>query len=479
LRASLRLTIICLTILVSLGQMPVRADTTPEEKAKACSASEYPLGGLKFLARGDQVVVKVPWLGKTVTDASFCWLTKKDLVAGGTCPATLDAPPPYTIATCTASDDAKNGTKNFNSSALNAAGLASATALIITFNPTQTNVLTDHYLRFDWKEGTTAKNAIMELDSSAAPPDYAADSRYKFWLYTGYTFLRTQNDFKDSFPELRARFESRLLDERLSMMKYHASEYDDLLAGGSKRTAVVEASCVEKCGADANCVAKCPVKFVRVRRPTFAIMRSYGDVGLTGTTVVTTDTGGTAITNKTRRAFDGNVGFGYGRSFLVAPQKSDDTSIFAWLAVVRLGMVSIPGQDADPNANPPKDAIAGATAYSYFIGPRLENETGHYEGAYSELAIGETSQFTRKKVPRLRFDGLLPFNDPGNWFRIALRLQVDSGFPFTTLKKNKDGTPDTSQNQDVAGEIRISALFNIDVMELANRLGVPQRKSGQ
>jgi hypothetical protein len=110
--------------------------------------------------------------------------------------------------------------------------------------------------------------------------------------------------------------------------------------------------------------------------------------------------------------------------------------------------------------------IEGRTAFSYSANVRIENEvgSGNFEGAYFEIGWGESEQFSRKKYPRIRADGLLPIGGSSGLFRFATRVQIDAPRPLARRKAND--LPD-----NLTSEIRISVLLNLDLLELAKRIG--------
>lgn len=194
--------------------------------------------------------------------------------------------------------------------------------------------------------------------------------------------------------------------------------------------------------------------------PHFRVLRLYGETGLTGSEVVDA-TATTTTAARVRQAFTGSVGAGWGWTMPVSTEKRGDTSAFTILGISRLGIQTIPGVDANPTATPPVTGVPGKLAYNWLAGVRIENEKGgNFEGKYFEIGLGESEQFTHKKVPRLRADLMVPFPGDNKLFRSATRMQFDTPTPF-----------DRKENTDPGGEIRISIVFNIDTQELSRRLG--------
>jgi hypothetical protein len=381
---------------------------------------------------------------------------------------------------------------------------ASAETIIIDFVSKEVGRLTQ-YLQLQWKpDGKTDTTKRYEVTVKSDAPDYANDSRYKLWAYTGYTYLRSKNDFHDGFAELLMRFETRWLDERIAMFDHNEDLYNEAVQSGhrcdrsreinklrkevsqklteaqeNETTAAVNAlNAANQKLADARRLAKatgdCPTA-------TFWIVRGYGEAGLTGTAVVASSSQNqpnqTEIGGVTQ-AFGGGVGLGIGKTLLVSRVKETDTRAFSILLLPRLGMISIPAATDPTTHNPiPNTAFS---AFNYSLNFRFENEQaltkedrvltkdekvkgGNFEGAYAEIGWGESEQFSRKKFPRLRFDGLVPIPAGSELFRLALRLQIDAARPFSSKK------PDVPDN--LASEIRISALFNMDIFELFRRIG--------
>src|SRR5205085_6197994 len=141
----------------------------------------------------------------------------------------------------------------------------------------------------------------------------------------GYTYLRSKDDFKDGYPEMLLRTETRWQDQRIYMKHYKPVEYAKIVDTGC----MVDAR-------DAN--GNCP----KWQYPSFPILRLYGDMGLTGTTVVANSSGNSTL-GDIKQTFAANVGVGYGRTLLVSTLKPTDTSAFSAMGVARLGMITIPG----------------------------------------------------------------------------------------------------------------------------------------
>jgi hypothetical protein len=435
------------------------------------------------------------------------WLTEHLLMlpnaSAAAQPVSDSKPFPFTLGFC--GPDPKDKTKPLSQYFVfsdDLSALASAETIIIRFVPNEVGSFV-RYLELQWNKPDDAKVTIkrFKVTGNASVPDYASDSRYKLWAYTGYTYLRSKNNFKDSFAELLTRFETRWLDERIAMMKHHPNSYAAAVRSGRrcdgirtrdsryvnklrKRVQVLsERAEKSKDPDDIQDLAAANEQLASAEDqdcPTakFSIVRIYGEAGLTGTAAVATaspDTPNQTTIGGITRAFSGSAGFGIGKTVLVSSVRSTDTSAFSAMGVLRLGMITVPGA-TDSQGNPLKDdkgnplPDSSFSAFSYTLSFRLENEpslddklkAGNFEGAYAEIGFGESEQFSRKKYPRLRFDGLLPIPSGSDLFRFALRLQIDAARPFAKGKSD--------QPSNLANEIRISALFNMDLLQLGRRI---------
>jgi len=319
---------------------------------------------------------------------------------------------------------------------LTPAAITAADAILIRMDKNTPGIVT-RYLRIEGKDAAgkdLAPAPVYKITVVAGVENFAKDSRYKLWIYTGYTYLRTKSDFKDGYAELLARYETRLYDQRIYMKQYDNEMY--------KKIEEHKCAPTDKCG-----------KF-----PNFRILRLYGETGLTGTAVV--DPNNTSAPTRVRQAFGGSAGIGAGWTLPVSHENPDDTNAFSILGVMRLGILTIPGIDANPTATPPVAATNGKIAYNWMAGVRIENETGgKFEGKYFEIGLGESEQFTRKKVPRLRADLMVPFPGQNDLFNFATRMQFDTATPFNR-----------KTNEEPGGEVRVSIIFNIDVQTLSKRL---------
>ncbi|MCU1231412.1 MAG: hypothetical protein JWO97_4296 [Acidobacteria bacterium] len=387
---------------------------------------------------------------------SMDWRTEDEMMNGGTPSPTFAGRFPLAVGYCTTVNGAASIA--FPTSGTDSTKLRDAAALAVQYAPTETANGQEfvRYLRIKWKEagGTEEKSATYKIVAKSGAPDYASDSRYKLWLYTGYTFMRSKSDFKDGYPELLLRAETRWTDGRIFMMQHSPDKYAVLEKRG--------------CKVELDPSGGCPWR----EAPSFAILRIYGEAGLMGTTIAVNGSDTTTL-GKIKQTFGANVGIGYGHTYLVStrdPKK--DTNAFAALGVVRLGLTTIPGLDkvtaADGTVT--QAATEGRSAFNYSANIRIENEPsfredappGNFEGAYFEFGWGESEQFGRKKFPRLRVDGMLPFGGT-SLLRFAGRLQIDAPRPFASRKSD---SPD-----NLANEIRISIIFNMDLLELGKRIG--------
>jgi len=402
-------------------------------------------------------------------------------------PVSSDPDNPFTLGYCGPSS---NKTLSFSGDFKE---LTTAETVVIRFKTDNQGSAT-RYLTLKWTDSSgKPQTQTYSVTGSAGAPDYANDSRYKIWAYTGYTYLRSQNDFKDSFAELLVRVETRFVDGRIGLRDHDRARYDyavktgqlcDLDAQSPEEIRRLRKKVQKLSAIDIN-EKPDTAKELKIasqelaealgtncRAARFSIWRIYGEAGLTGTTSVTT---GSDSLNKTTiggttEGFTGSAGLGYGRTVLVSALKQTDTSAFSVLFVPRLGLASVPATIDSKTGN---IVTAGFTAFDYSLNARIENEpgldekikAGSFEGAYSEIGFGESQQFSRKKFPRLRYDGLLPVSVGSDIFRFALRVQIDAPRPFAPKKQDP-----TSLTDNLASQIRISALFNLDLLALGKRI---------
>lgn len=468
--------------------------------AEDCAKSDYPKDGIVLQSTGGgpaEFRLKNPIQPladdqkSKIDDKSIkvCWVTEQELLNATPCEkATIPSTPlPVVLGTCSVSAD--KPVDEFPATGFDPARLKTAQALVIRFTPTEP-VQVSRYLRVQWKlkENATPIPSVespllYKVTTNAGAARLDEDSRYKLWLYTGYSFLRSSNDFSDSYPELRLKVETRLADERLAMRVHDPARYARIVAANKYCPAETGPATVtvddktKITGSDLLIVktengetrtTPVPPAGTCTGRPTFKILRLYGETGLTNVSPAAT-TADTVATVRTNQAFDGSFAIGYGRTLLVSPALPSDTNAFSFQVLYRLGITSLPKRTVTDGDNQPT-TFPGEVRYGHYLGARVENEGGHFEGAYTEIGIGQSDQFTIKKLPRMRIDALLPVNDPGNLIRIAGRVQFDTARPFAKVKKN--GLENSNQ-----GEIRISLLFNFDLKELAHRLGVPESKN--
>ncbi|MEA2570841.1 MAG: hypothetical protein QOI24_2842 [Acidobacteriota bacterium] len=404
-----------------------------------------------------------PMAGKAVVkdSAKVSWLTEPQFLSGTAASSVATGHFPLTIGYCTTDAGGKADVK-FPIVGIDPQQLAATPALALQFAPTEASNGEPfvRYLKLEWSESAalpagkppaatdTPHSVAYKVVAIAGVPDFASDSRYKLWIYTGYTYLRSKDDFKSGYPEMLLRTETRWQDQRIYMKHYKPVEY----------AKIVDTGCMVDTR-DSN--GNCP----KWKYPAFQILRLYGDMGLTGTTVVANSAGGSTL-GDIKQTFAANVGVGYGKTVLVSTLKPTDTSAFSAMFVARLGMITIPGS-TDAATGTVTD---GRGAFNYSANLRIENEPsfrddgirgGNFEGAYFEIGIGESEQFSRKKFPRLRADGLLPIAGGSDLFRFATRLQIDAPRP---LARQKDG------GDNLANEIRLSIVFNIDLLELGKRI---------
>ena len=404
-----------------------------------------------------------PMAGKAVVknSAKVSWLTEPQFLSNAVSSNTASGHFPLALGYCS-TDAGGKANIEFPIIGIDSHALATTPAFAVQFAPSEAanGEPFVRYLKFDWAESASGAAGQDPADSDtkhtvaykvvavAGVPDYASDSRYKLWIYTGYTYLRSKDDFKDGYPEMLLRTETRWQDQRIYMKHYKPVEYAKIVDTGC----MVDAR-------DAN--GNCP----KWQYPSFPILRLYGDMGLTGTTVVANSSGNSTL-GDIKQTFAANVGVGYGRTLLVSTLKPTDTSAFSAMGVARLGMITIPG-----STDAAGTTTDGRGAFNYSVNLRIENEPsfrddgirgGNFEGAYFEIGFGESEQFSRKKFPRLRADGLLPIGGGSDLFRFATRLQIDAPRPLAKRK--------TEGSDNLANEIRLSIVFNIDLLELGKRI---------
>jgi hypothetical protein len=397
---------------------------------------------------------------------AVCWQTADEAANGMACAGSnlvaKATPLPLTVGYCNEAGTPPVANVVFPTLQLDLKELTASKAFVIRYAPAVKDE-TNTFLRAEWnvvkKKGATlneaqtaalanpiARHRTFRLIGHAGVERFDEDSRYKLWLYTGYTFQSSKNDFSDSYPEVRFRAETRIVDALMAMEQRDRPRYLGLLKTGL------------------NCA---PEDSKKCRRRWFDTVRIYGEGGLTSVNVENTNMGTTVASKRARQTFDGNFGIGYGTE-IVVPAHDNDTNRFAVLAIARFGVTSIPGAAAEPNATPPKAAGDTTIGFEDMFGIRVENDNGHFEGAYFETGFGESEQYTGKKSPRWRVDGFLPMNKPGGLFRVAGRIQLDRHSPLSDISSiPADKKPSNA-------DVRISVLFNIDLKQLTNRLGVSQ-----
>jgi len=395
----------------------------------------------------------------TIKDFTFCWLSEEEMQAGKTCAQATGLAPSPTIAVgrCTQKGTGADATTTIDYPQFGSAGtvFSEAKSLIVSYTPGTTSKEDPRYLRLEWKAKTGEVEKpdlrVYRVSFLSSPPDLALDPRFKLWLYTGYAFLYSKKDFADSFAEIRLHSESRWADGLQRIKARNQAGYAQLMRDGSRDPSIGWTDLL-----------------------TF---RSYGEVGLSSTSATTVADANAQASPKARRAFDIGYGLGFGKTWVVAVENPDiNTNAFSTLLVARASHVSIPGQDEVKDGNTVvTPATKSVIRFRSAFGVRVENETGHFKGSYGEVAWGESSDFELQKSSRAKFDGYLPFNDPG-LLRVAARLQVDIPSVFAKLNPDRGTTPaekSASHEAIRAGDVKITILFNIDVRDLFHRLGAP------
>lgn len=381
--------------------------------------------------------------------ADFCWLTDQDIQSGATCQnATVanTAPPDVAIGYCEA------GNTTFQTFPTKAT-LVQKEVLVLEFSP-RAAAENERYLRFEWGSSMASITAsrLFRVKTRAGVADLAADPRFKIWLYAGNAFLFSRKDFSDSFAEVRLHSEARWADALVSFKKREPAKYEELISTG-------------RIASDTR----------RWWARGYTTFRGYGETGFTATTAATSTTSSTdALAG--RRAADLYSGIGFGKTWIVTVDGSpQNTSAFSVLLTARSGWISIPGQDATATTPETPNALRFKSAFGF----RVENENGHFRGAYFELGWGQSNQFEFQKNKRVKFDGFLPFNQPG-FIRYAARLQMDVPRPSANLNPDfeiistdptKAITKEQSHELIRRGDIKVTLLANIDLQELTRRIG--------
>src|SRR4051812_733672 len=184
-------------------------------------------GSIEMTAVGGEATYSLSNPLKGAKSIKASWLPKQALltVPNATAPAqpiSESKPFPFTLGFC--GPDPKDPKKPLSQYFVftdDLSALASAETIIIRFVPNEVGSF-ERYLELQYNNATDqqgTKPAIKRYDviGNAGAPDYANDARYKIWAYTGFTFLRSQNDFSDSFAELLLRVETRWTDARIAM----------------------------------------------------------------------------------------------------------------------------------------------------------------------------------------------------------------------------------------------------------------------
>jgi hypothetical protein len=432
-----------------------------------------------------------PMAGKPVVkdSAKVSWLTEPQFLSDETAETTAPGHFPLTVGYCK-TDGSGNAGIEFPTIAISPQRVADTPALAVQYTPTEaTNGKPFvRYLKIEWLEsasgaaGQAAKPdekdpakqdkprvVAYKVVANADVQDTSSDSRYKLWVYSGYTFLRSKNDFKDGYPELMMRVETRWNDGRIFMKTHLPKTYAKIVKTGCMPPAEEdqdEKPISKPDSKGGKTTEKIAAEAFVCHTPMFGIARIYGDMGLVGTAIVANG-GETSTLGKIKQTFAANIGFGIGKTLLVSTLKDTDTSAFSAMFVPRLGMITIPADDTA--------GTQGRSAFNYSLNLRIENEPGfrddgkrggNFEGAYFEFGFGESEQYSRKKFPRLRLDALLPIGSGSDLFRFAGRLQIDAPRPFHKTKTDPKDPPDNLGN-----EVRISIVFNMDLLELAKRIG--------
>lgn len=293
-------------------------------------------------------------------------------------------------------------------------------------------------LRLEWKANNT--EVVRHYIVAASVPGEDENRRYFLNLYGGAAYLYSAQNFGQSFPEVQVAVETRFVEDFLA-----------------KRPA-----------------------FTFGKHMAYWSVRGYAEAGLTSTSVATgaTDAGSSTLSAVTgSKAFVGSVALGAGFNIPVAPFTCHPalTCRFSFQALARLSVTSIPIENT---------ALTGTLPTGTLFGVRIQNENGHFRGAYLETGFGQSDSFVYQRSARWKTDTFIPFTDSGV-ARLALRVIVDRpSFIFANLNDDFEVTKVDAQGKTIVvtskeeshrlirgGEIKISLLVNVDIRDLFHLLG--------
>lgn len=238
---------------------------------------------------------------------------------------------------------------------------------------------------------------------------------YRLWLYTGVTLAQSTDDFSKGYPVALIRFELNMTP-----------------------------------------------------RSSLCFLRASGEAGLTSTTVPTSTS---TTTSTTTKSFDGMAGLGWGHTWDIGSWikglSTSSTFLISAQLFGEMGVTTVPADAATKT---------GGTSFGQtFLGLKIQNENGGYQGAYFAIGVGRSEQYRGASVPdpnstvpyvlssqevtqRFKVDAFLPFYASGKYTG-AFRLQVDqSRWPFAA---NLHRLP---------GNIRLSLLIRTDIRGWFNAL---------
>jgi hypothetical protein len=399
---------------------------------------------------------------KDGAQAKFCWLTNAQVAAQVTCDKAYPpdrATRPFSLAVCNGADCLDPRERILPPHGLSDILLHSKNSHVaVIYSPEGTEPRDDDVvLRVEWS-GPIAKDKLVHqypIQGIAGP---SATYRHKLSLYLGGSYLYSRDDFGKAFPELRLLVESRPVDRFLSCRR--APQLDRSSRLREKRCPSGRRG--RRCREDRGCDRSLFWPNVRV----------YGDIGLTSANAQETGMD-QASAFKGTRAFDGSVGLGlFGFTFEV-PSDPHDTRVFSLLPIARVGITSLPGAEIGE-----AESQIETLPFNDFFGLRLENEDGHFAGAYVELGFGQSNQFPFQRTDRMKTEAFVPFLEPGT-IRLAARLQVDRPSPFGGKNspehvRDANGQPvEESEARRLIdqGNVRITLMFNIDVRRLFDFIG--------
>lgn len=380
--------------------------------------------------------------------AKFCWLTSEQVAATLTCDKAFPSEREtrsFLLATCTDKDKDKD-CSDPREWILHPHGLSDALLhsknpyLAVIYAPEGIEARDESVvLRVEWNDQITLDEKRFKQYAIRGRAGPSATYRHRLSLYLGASYLYSEGDFGETFPEVRMLVETRPVDKYLFCRRATAA-------------ARKKEGCDDK-----------------LLWPNF---RVYGDVGLTSAAAQDVKAGEAGALKGTR-AFDGSMSLGILGFTFEVPSDPHDTRVFSVMPIARIGITSLPIEDA-AEGGPEIETLP----FSDFFGLRFENEDGHFAGAYFEFGFGQSNQFPLQKTNRLKAEAFVPFAEPGT-IRLAARLQVDRPSPFGGRNSEKYVRDSSGQPVEEGrarqligqGNIRITLMFNVDARRLFDVIG--------